>query len=155
MWAKDLESEAGELPLSAQKVTMEQCHLQAEVLWAARVYPQTGYNFNALIIVFSVGWKVVWLLYVSGGNQTSPAKLSFSSPAPASEKRPVLSCSISSQTCIFWWNGGIKTFQLSRWKQTPELESGREVELLDLSCMRSPGESHSSGYSSYAAVELA
>lgn len=50
---------------------------------------------------------------------------------------------------------GIKTFLLSRWKQTPELESGREVELLDLSSIRSPGESHSSGYSSYAAVELA
>lgn len=59
------------------------------------------------------------------------------------------------QTCIFWWKGGIKTFQLSRWKQTPELESGREVELLDLSSICSPGESHSSGYSSYAAVELA
>lgn len=42
-----------------------------------------------------------------------------------------------------------------RWKQTPELESGREVELLDLSSIHSPGESHSSGYSSSVAVELA
>lgn len=48
-----------------------------------------------------------------------------------------------------------RLFSCLRWKQTPELESGREVELLDLSSIRSPGESHGSGYSSYTAVELA
>lgn len=42
----------------------------------------------------------------------------------------------------------IKSSQLSHWQQTTELESGREVELLDLNSTSSPGESHSSGYSS-------
>lgn len=112
-------------------------------------------TISMLLILASMSIENKCDSYVSGGNQTSPAKLSLSSAAQVSKNALFSLVLFLHKHAFFGEKEESRLFSCLTGNRHLSWKVGEKLRLLDLSSIRSPGESHSSGYSSYAAVELA